>query len=197
MTVSSVRWRVAALPVAVSVLVGVAFGLVWSVLAPPERVVVVSPGVGAGLTGESLHRFDSLALFVCGAFIAGIVVPVGFWAWTRARGPLLYIGLLIGAVLGSAAMLGVGVLVAGLLNPRPDDPAVGEVVTVAPGLESPLVVVVQALVCSLVVVLLAAMNPHDNLQYTVEDEQQDAEDQDSDVENVSASGDPTLHGGRS
>lgn len=164
------RRRMAGLPIAVSVLVGALSGLVWSVLAPPEQVVVVAPGVGAALTGESLHRFDALALFACGAFVAGIVLPVAFWAWTRARGPMLYLGLLVGAALGSAAMLTIGIWIAGLIHPRPEDSAVGSVVSVAPGIGSLLVLVVQPLITSLVVVLLAAMNPHDNLRYTPDED---------------------------
>lgn len=189
---TSDRWKFVGLPAAVSVLVGAVSGLGWSVLAPPEQVVVVSPGVGAGLTGESLHRFDSLALFVCGAVAAGIVVPVGFWVWTRARGPLLYGGLLLGAASGSALMLGVGVQVAAMIHPRPEDPAVGTVVAVAPGFESPLALVVQPLVCSLVVLLLAAMNPHDNLRYTPEDDGPEDELDSADSPDL-----PAIHGDRS
>ncbi|MDJ0393126.1 DUF2567 domain-containing protein [Rhodococcus sp. G-MC3] len=159
-------WKIVGSVVAVSAIFGVVCGLLWAFLAPTEQFVVVEPGVGAALTGESLHRFDSLALLVCCALVGGVVLPVTLWAWTGVRGPVLYMGLFVGAGVGSAAMLGVGVLVAGLVHPRPDDPASGTVVALAPGMESLLVLLVQPLVASLVVLLLAAMNPHDNLRFT-------------------------------
>lgn len=163
----SVRpWKVLLLPAAATVVVGILAGLLWAVVVPVERFAVVQPGLGAALTGESLHRFDSIALFVCIALVTGVVVPVAFWAWTRARGPVLYLGLFLGAAVGSAVMVGVGVGVTGLLHARPDDPAVGSLVDVAPGMQSPLVLLVQPLVTSLVVLLLTAMNPHDNLRFT-------------------------------
>lgn len=160
------RWKVLAIPVAVSLLAGLLGGALWAVLAPSEHFFVVAPGRGSALTGESLHRFDSLALFVCVTGVLGIVVPVGFWAWTAARGPLLYAGVLIGSAVGTSAALGLGLGIARLVHPRPDDPVPGTIVSVAPGFESPLVLVVQPLVASLVVLLLVAMNPHDNLRFT-------------------------------
>lgn len=163
---TTTRWRVLGVPIAVSVLVGVLAGIVWALLAPAERFVVVAPGRGAALTGESLHRFDALAMAACAAIVAGIVLPVAVWAWTAVRGPLQFAGILIGSILGSGAMLGVGIAAARRVHPRPDDPATGSVVAVAPGFESPLLLVVQPLVASLVVLLLVAMNPHDNLRFT-------------------------------
>ncbi|WP_169914805.1 DUF2567 domain-containing protein [Rhodococcoides yunnanense] len=148
---------------AVSAGIGVIGGVVWALCAPAEQFVVVAPGQGAALTGESLHRFDSLALLACISVIVGVVLPVAFWTWRSRRGPVLYLGLLIGTVVGSAITVGLGVWIAGLVHSRPDDPEVGSVVAVAPGMESPLVLTITPLVMSLVVVLLAAMNPHDNL----------------------------------
>lgn len=162
------RWKIFAYPAALSVVLGALGGVVWALLAPVEQFWVVSPGRGAALTGESVHRFDALALLVCISLVLGIALPVGFWAWSRARGPILYLGLLTGAAFGSAVALGAGILLAGRLHPRPDDPAAGSVVSVAPGFESPLVLVVQPLVASLVVLLLVAMNPHDNLRFSPE-----------------------------
>lgn len=162
--------RVFAVAVAVSVLFGVVGGLVWAAAAPPEQFVVVDPGRGAALTGESLHRFDGIAMFVCISLVAGIVLPVALWTWTSVRGPVLFLGVFVGAALGSSAMLGVGIWVAGLIDPSSDNPPIGSVVSVAPGFESPLVLVVQPLLASLVVLLLAAMNPHDNLRFTPDPE---------------------------
>ncbi|RRQ27647.1 DUF2567 domain-containing protein [Rhodococcus sp. Eu-32] len=168
--------RTSLVAVVASVVVGALAGLLWSILAPTEQFVVVVPGQGAALTGESLHRFDSLALFGCISFVCGVLLPVAFWTRKAARGPVLFLAMLAGAVLGALAMLGVGVWVAGLLHARPQDPAVGSVVEVAPGIGSLLALVIQPLVTSLVVVLLAAMNPHDNLMYTPVDESIEPDD---------------------
>lgn len=167
--------RVVLTVVVAAAVLGVIGGVVWGLLAPAEHFVVVEPGRGAALTGESLHRFDSLALFVCIALVSAVVLPVAFWTWRCKRGPVLYLGLLIGSAVGSAITLGIGVWIAGLIDPRPEDPSVGTVVAVAPGVESPLALVVGPLVVSLVVVLLAAMSPHDNLVDTPEEASVDVE----------------------
>lgn len=169
-------WKMIASAIAVSVVLGVAGGVVWALLAPPEQFVVVSAGRGASLTGESLHRFDSIALFVCITFGAGVVLPVMFWMRRSLRGPLLCLGLLIGAAAGAGATLGIGIWIARLVHPSPDDPAIGAVVAVAPGFETPLVLLVQALTTSLVLLLLAAMNPHDDLRSTPQDDELDEVD---------------------
>ncbi|MGA9871379.1 MAG: DUF2567 domain-containing protein [Rhodococcus sp. (in: high G+C Gram-positive bacteria)] len=175
------RSKIVGSTLALSILVGVVAAFVWAVLAPGEQFAVVEPGVGAALTGESLHRFDAVAVFVCVTAVAGIVLPLGFWAWTRARGPMLGAGLVIGAFIAAAATLGLGVWVAGLRQPPSDDAVVGAVVSVAPGFETPLVLIVQPLVTALVVVLLAALNPHDDLRFTPGDDV--VSDQSEDVPN--------------
>lgn len=172
-TLRSVALSAVAVPTAVSALVGLVCGVFWALLAPPEQFVVVAPDLGAALTGESLHRFDSVALFVCGALISGIVLPVLVWTWRSRRGPALFAGLLLGAGVGAGVMLAVGLWVAARLHPGAVGAQTGAVVSVAPGFESPLVLLVQPLVASLVVLLLAAMNPHDNLRYTPADESVD------------------------
>lgn len=165
------RFRILAITIAVAVGVGALAGVCWALLAPAEHLVVLAPGRGAPSTGESLHRFDSVAIFLCITLVAGILLPVGFWTWTERRGPAMALGLVLGSFLGSATTLGLGVWMSGILHSRPDDPAVGSVVARAAGMESPLVLIVQALATSFVVLLLAAMNPHDNLRFTLDDEE--------------------------
>ncbi|WP_415976820.1 DUF2567 domain-containing protein [Rhodococcus sp. 077-4] len=158
--------RVLVAVVGISVAVSAMGGLLWGFLAPAQQLLVVAPDRGAALTGESLHRFDGLALFSFVSLALGVVVPIGWWLWRSERGPRLFGAVFVGALVGSIAALLVGNGIAALRFPKATDPAVGSIVTVAPSIETPLALIVQALTASLVVLLLAAMNPNDNLQHT-------------------------------
>lgn len=168
--------RVLSVIVGISVAVSALGGTLWGFLAPAQQLLVVAQDRGAALTGESLHRFDGLALFSFVSLALGLVLPIGFWLWRSERGPRLFGAVFVGAIAGSVAAILVGNGIAALRFPKAIDPAVGSIVTVAPSIETPLVLIVQALMASLVMLLLAAMNPHDNLQHT------DPEPDDLDVE---------------
>ena len=156
--------RAAARIVAALLLVGVLAGLVWALLVPAQHFLVVTPdGRGVSLTGESSHQFDAVALFVCIAAVVGLVSAVAAWQWRSARGPTLYAGLLLGSILGAAAMAGIGESVARLRYPAPDSPAVDSVVAISPGLGTLVVLIVQPLVASFVVLVIASINPLDDL----------------------------------
>ncbi|MCZ4519317.1 DUF2567 domain-containing protein [Rhodococcus ruber] len=168
--------RVLAVVVAISVALSALGGMLWGLLVPAQQLLVVAQDRGAALTGESLHRFDAIAIFSLVSFALGLVLPVGWWLWKSERGPRLFAAIFVGALAGSIAAIVVGNAIAALRFPKATDPAVGSIVTVAPSIETPLVLIVQALTASLVVLLLAAMNPNDNLRYTdPEPEELDAE----------------------
>ncbi|MFR9753091.1 DUF2567 domain-containing protein [Nocardia sp. 004] len=119
----------AATVVAIVVLVVSAIaGVGWGFLAPTQQLLVLRPGRGATLTGESLHQFDALALFVLIGAVSGLLSAVAVWRWRSMRGPLVQLGLLIGSGLGALAMAGVGEQVAKWLHPRPHNPPVGQIV---------------------------------------------------------------------
>lgn len=158
--------RVLSVVVGVSVAVSALGGMLWGFLAPAQQLLVVAQDRGAALTGESLHRFDGLALFSFVSLALGLVIPIGWWLWKSERGPRLFGAIFVGALAGSVAALLVGNGIAALRFPKAADPAVGSIVTVAPSIDTPLVLIVQALMASLVILLLAAMNPNDNLHYT-------------------------------
>ncbi|WP_042939323.1 DUF2567 domain-containing protein [Rhodococcus sp. AW25M09] len=158
--------RVLVAVVGISVALSALGGLMWGFLAPAEQLLVVAQDRGAALTGESLHRFDALALFSFISFALGLILPIGWWLWKSERGPRLFGAVLFGALAGSFAAMLTGNGVAALRFPKADDPAIGSIVSVAPAVETPLVLIVQALTASLVVLLLAAMNPNDDLQHT-------------------------------
>ena len=158
--------RVLAVVVGISVAVSALGGVLWGFLAPAQQLLVVAQDRGAALTGESLHRFDGLALFAFVSFALGLVLPIGWWMWRSERGPRLFGAVFSGALAGSITAILVGNSIAALRFPKAADPAVGSIVTIAPSIETPLVLIVQALTASLVILLLAAMNPNDNLQHT-------------------------------
>jgi hypothetical protein len=155
--------RAAVVIVIAVLLLSVLSGVVWGWLAPTEQLLVTQPGRGATLTGESVHQFDAMAIFVCIGAVTGLLSAVGAWRWRAMRGPILQAGLLIGSVVGAIAMSRLGEQVAKWHHPRPHDPPVGQIVVLPTAVGSWLALIVQPLVAALVVLLLAALYPSDDL----------------------------------
>ncbi|MGW0252255.1 DUF2567 domain-containing protein [Nocardia goodfellowii] len=155
--------RAALLIGAAVVMLGIVGGVGWSFLAPAEHLLVTQPGRGAPLTGESTHQFDALAIFVCLGFVAGVLSAVATWRWRAVRGPLMQLGLLLGSLIGAYAMKWFGETVAEWRFPRPADPAVGQIIALAPGVGSSLALIVQPLVASLLLMFLAAFSSSEDL----------------------------------
>lgn len=145
------------------ILVSVLVGALWGLLAPTERVLVVEPGRGAALVGESLHRFDATALFAGAGAVTGFLSAVAAWRWRRMRGPLQCAALLLGSVAGAWIMAGFGNMVVTWDNPRPEEPPVGRIVALPVELGSQLALVVQPLLAGLVILLLAGLSPAEDL----------------------------------
>ncbi|BDT86359.1 DUF2567 domain-containing protein [Nocardia cyriacigeorgica] len=137
--------------------------VVWGLLAPAEQLLVVQPGRGAPLTGESAHRFDAVAIFVCIGAVIGLLAAVGAWRWRRVRGPIAYAGLLFGSVAGGYLMAWLGEYIAEANHPRPDDPPVGQIVALPPEVGTWMALVPQPLIASLVVLFLAALSTSEDL----------------------------------
>ncbi|MBD0322066.1 MAG: DUF2567 domain-containing protein [Aldersonia sp.] len=155
--------RHAARVVLAGVGLGVLGGIGWAFLAPTQQVLVVAADRGAPLTGESMHEFDSVAIFACISAIVGLLLAVGAWRMTRARGPILFAGILLGSAVGAATMAVVGEGVARLRHPRVDAPQVHDVVALAPGIGTMLVLIVAPLLASSSVLVMATLNSHDDL----------------------------------
>ena len=155
--------RAAALLAAAVVVLSMCAGVVWGLLAPTELVRVVAPGRGATLVGESLHRFDALAIFTGLGAVIGVLSAAAAWRRRRMRGPIQLIGLLLGSAAGTWLMAWAGETVNAWDNPRPDDPPVGAIVALPVGLESPLALLVQPLVAALVILLLAGLSTTEDL----------------------------------
>ncbi|MFI9404000.1 DUF2567 domain-containing protein [Nocardia sp. NPDC052316] len=155
--------RAAAVIALAVVLVSAVVGVGWGLLAPTEQLFVVEPGRGAVLTGESMHQFDAVAMFVCLAAVVGLLSAVAAWRWRAARGPLLPVGLLLGSLVGAVVMARLGEQVAEWAHPRPDDPPLGQIVELPTEVGTWLALIVQPLIASLLVLFLAALNSAEDL----------------------------------
>ncbi|WP_280457592.1 DUF2567 domain-containing protein [Nocardia carnea] len=155
--------RAAALLLAAVIVLSGTAGVVWGLVAPTELVLVVEPGRGATLVGESLHRFDALAMFAGLGAVTGVLSAAAGWRWRRMRGPTQLIGLLLGSAAGAWVMAWAGETVNAWDNPRPGDPPVGQIVSLPVGLESPLALLVQPLVAALVILILAGLSTTEDL----------------------------------
>ncbi|WP_162958407.1 DUF2567 domain-containing protein [Nocardia yunnanensis] len=155
--------RAAAVVFAALVAVSAAAGVVWALLAPAEQLLVVEPDRGAALTGESMHRFDALALFVLIGIAVGVVGTAAAWRWRRVRGPILLCGILFGSLAGAFAAKIVGEALAEQLHTRPKHPPVHTIVEFAPSVEGWAALIAQPLAAAVVVLLLTALSTADDL----------------------------------
>ena len=144
-------------------LIGIAVGVLWALLAPVEHVAAVGDGRAIVLTGESDHRFDALALFLCVTAAAGVLTTVAVWARVDERGPRLVIDVVAASALASAAAIGAGLAVGAVRYPSADGALRGEVVALAPGVSTPLAVLAQPLAAAVTLVLVTALSPSDDL----------------------------------
>ncbi|ORL82123.1 hypothetical protein A5905_10085 [Prescottella equi] len=149
--------------VVVSALLGVPAGLIWALLAPAVHMLVVAEDRGVVLTTENLHRFDALAIFVGTTIVVGVLSAVVVWGMRRSRGPGAMAALVCGSVAGSGVAALVGMGVARVRYPEVTGPAVDSVIAAAPGVSTPLVLIVQPLAAALVYLLLVSLSPDDDL----------------------------------
>lgn len=141
------------------VVVSALAGIAWGLLVPAQHFLVVSGGGAVSLTGESDHQFDAVALLMCLGVILGVLAAVAVWTRRAVRGIPQLIGLLIGSAVGAAASALVGLGVAQLRFPAPDDVEIGRIVAATPGLGATTALVVQPLVAALTYLLLASLSP--------------------------------------
>jgi hypothetical protein len=141
---------------------GLLLGWLWSILAPPQRVILVD-GQQLPLLDESYHRFDDLILFVLLGLGMGLVVGGVVWLLRERRGPVIMIAAVLGSALGAWLAMKVGVSWAGAHYALPGTPANRTVFDQPPVLESSWVILAQPLATALAYGTLTAWNGMDDL----------------------------------
>jgi hypothetical protein len=147
-------------------LLGIPLGWLWSRMAPPQRVRVVSTTPGdqpIPLELESWHRFDDLAIYGLLMFGLGIVIGVAVWLLRERRGPVMLLAAVGGAALASWLGTQMGSVFANSEYEITGTPVLGVVLSQAPMLETSWVLLTAPLGTVLVYGLLAAWNGHDDL----------------------------------
>ncbi|GAA3062648.1 DUF2567 domain-containing protein [Actinokineospora globicatena] len=144
-------------------LLGLAVGFLWSRLAPGLLVQIVEDGTPAALRTESYHRFDDLVLFMLLGLAAGVITGAAVWLMRERRGPVLLVAAVLGSALAAWLAYQVGLSWAQGRFPLPSAPAVGDVLTLAPRLESAWAVLAWPLGAALSYGIAAAWNGHDDL----------------------------------
>ncbi|MFD0000505.1 DUF2567 domain-containing protein [Nocardia sp. NPDC127526] len=155
--------RAAAVVFAASCVASMVGGVVWAFLAPAEQLLVVEPDRGAALTGESMHRFDAVAIFILIGAVTAVLSTAAAWRWRSMRGPVLLGGVFAGALIGAWLMRIVGEAIAEQLHSRPAHPAVHTVIEFAPTVEGWPALIVQPLLAAFVVLVLASLSTSDDL----------------------------------
>jgi Protein of unknown function (DUF2567) len=145
-------------------LIGLPLGWLWSRLAPTQQSVVQEDLSLVALPIESQHRFDDLATFVMLGAVAGLLVGAAAWLARGRRGPLTVVGLAAGSLFAAWLAVRVGVSFALARNAQLPSPLTpGDLVAVAPRLESNWVIVVQPLFAVVAYGIAAAANGLEDL----------------------------------
>ncbi|PPK67572.1 DUF2567 domain-containing protein [Actinokineospora auranticolor] len=142
---------------------GLAVGWLWSALAPGMLVQVVDEGKLAAIRTESYHRFDDLVLFMLLGLGAGIVTGAAVWLLRERRGPVVFVAAVVGSAVAAWLAYQVGLSWAGSRFPLPDAPKLGDVLDLAPRLESAWGLIAWPLGTAIAYGLAAAWNGRDDL----------------------------------
>ena len=140
-----------------------AVGWLWSRVAPAQLEVVVEGAKLIPLRAESYHRFDDLALFVLLGLGAGIATGVGVWMLRERRGPVILIAAVLGAAVAAWLAKNVGVAWAEARFAMEAAPKIGDVVLVAPRLDSLWAILAWPLGTAVAYGFAAAWNARDDL----------------------------------
>ncbi len=144
-------------------LFGVAVGWLWSRLAPGQLAQVVEDGKLVALRSESYHRFDDLVLFLLLAIAAGVVTGAAVWSLRERRGPVVMTAAVLGSAVACWLAAQVGLSWAEARYALDGAPALGDVITLAPRLESSWTVVAWPLGTAFTYGIAAAWNGRDDL----------------------------------
>ena len=144
-------------------LLGVPLGWVWSRVAPPQGKVLGPGGSVESPMVESYHAFDAIAIFALLAFAAGLLTSAVLWRMRNRRGPVLLLGGVLGSLVASWLGASMGASFAGGLYPMPANPAVGDMITMAPEITTQWVLLVQPFAAALGYGVAVSWNGLDDL----------------------------------
>lgn len=156
--------RVRAILVVASVVLGAVQAVVWSLVAPTQRVKVYADGSWASLPTSDWHPFDAVAIFAFSAAALGLILAIAAWRIRAVRGAATLVAVLVGAAAGTAVAYGLATLLAHGIDPASVGATGHEsIVEVASGVGTPLVMAVQPLLSALVYTFLAAWDGRPDL----------------------------------
>lgn len=139
-------------------LLGMAVGWLWSRLAPEQLSAVAEGGEYVSLRTESYHRFEDLVLFLLLSLAAGLVTGVAVWMLRERRGPVILLAATGGSALAAWLAAQVGVSWAQSRFAITATPEVGDVIALAPRLESGWVIIAWPLATALTYAVAASWN---------------------------------------
>ncbi|MGP4018086.1 DUF2567 domain-containing protein [Saccharopolyspora sp. 5N708] len=144
-------------------LLGLPIGWVWSRLAPPQESVLGEQGTLTPLLVESYHDFDAIAIFALLAFAAGLLTAAVLWLLRGRRGPVLLIAGALGSLVASWLGIQLGASFAAGLYAMPSNPRLGDLIAIAPEINTHWVLLTQPLGVALGYGLAASWNGLDDL----------------------------------
>lgn len=142
---------------------GIPIGWLWARLAPPQQAVITRDGTPTPVDLESWHSFDALVIFALLLLGAGLFLGALTWLLRERRGPVVMLAAVAGSVLSGWLGMLMGNAFLGDEYAIGGRPEIGDVITLAPEISSPWVIIAQPFAVALVYALLAAWNGEDDL----------------------------------
>ncbi|SFD78418.1 Protein of unknown function [Actinopolyspora alba] len=144
-------------------LLGFPLGWIWAHLAPPRESTMTRQGELVPVLVESYHRFDGLAVFLLLSSACGVLVAAAAWQLRGRRGPVLLVAMVLGSLLSAWLGMRLGTSFAAGMYPVPDTLRPGDLVAVAPRLDTLVGLLGQPLTVALTYGLVASWNGLDDL----------------------------------
>ncbi|NLG56136.1 MAG: DUF2567 domain-containing protein [Rhodococcus sp.] len=156
--------RIVLTVVASSIVAGALIGLLWGALVSGQQFLIAGGQPAVLLPKTELNRYNAGAIFACIGVPFGIAVALAAWQMRRCRGVTLLAAIVGAAALGAAAMAATGLGVQVLrFDSITDAVPVGQVVTTAPGMATPWMLMFAPLASAVTIAIAALLSPHDDL----------------------------------
>ncbi|MGJ7906092.1 DUF2567 domain-containing protein [Actinopolyspora sp. H202] len=144
-------------------LLGFPLGWIWARLAPPRESTMTPEGELVPVLVESYHEFDGLAVFLLLSSACGVLVAAVVWQLRGRRGPVLLVATVLGSLLSAWLGMRLGTSFAAGMYPVPNTLRPGDLVAVAPRLDTWVGLLGQPMTVALTYGLVASWNGLDDL----------------------------------